>query len=61
MAQAYSEEIVHTDAKDGMELIRRNAKSAERIDTAMIEGANHLYTDRESAVARAPRLIETIA
>lgn len=35
-----------------LELIRRNAKSAARVDTAMIEGANHLYTDRESAVAR---------
>jgi hypothetical protein len=34
-----------------LELIRRNAKTAERVDTAMIEGANHLYTDRESAVA----------
>lgn len=45
-----------------LELIRRNAKSAERVDTAMIEGANHLYTDRESAAARVIlSWLETIA
>ena len=37
---------------DDLEMIRRNATSAERVDTAIVEGANHIYTDRESAVAR---------
>jgi pimeloyl-ACP methyl ester carboxylesterase len=39
------------DAAD-LELIRHNAKSAERVDTAMVEGANHIYTEREPAVAK---------
>lgn len=39
------------DASD-LEMIRRNAKSAERVDTAIVEGADHVYTGRESAVAR---------
>jgi pimeloyl-ACP methyl ester carboxylesterase len=39
------------DAAD-LEMIRRNAKAAERIDTAIVDGADHVYTGRESAVAR---------
>jgi pimeloyl-ACP methyl ester carboxylesterase len=39
------------DAAD-LELIRRNAKSAARVDTAIVDGADHVYTNREAAVAR---------
>ena len=35
-----------------LEMIRRNATSAERLHTAMIDGADHVYTGRESTVAR---------
>lgn len=38
------------DAAD-LELIRRNARAAARVDTAMIAGADHVYRGRESAVA----------
>jgi alpha/beta superfamily hydrolase len=33
--------------------VQRNARSSSRADTALIEGANHLYHDREEAVAKA--------
>jgi alpha-beta hydrolase superfamily lysophospholipase len=38
------------DAAD-LEMIRRNAKAAARVDTAIIEGADHVYRGREAAVA----------
>jgi pimeloyl-ACP methyl ester carboxylesterase len=44
--------VQDTGTAADLEMIRRNAKSAERVDTAMVEGANHIYTDRESVVAR---------
>ncbi|MFN8521669.1 MAG: alpha/beta fold hydrolase [Chloroflexota bacterium] len=36
-----------------LETIKRNARSAASADTALIEGANHLYQDREIVVAEA--------
>jgi pimeloyl-ACP methyl ester carboxylesterase len=33
-----------------LETIRQNARSASRVDTAMIEGADHVYTGREAEV-----------
>jgi pimeloyl-ACP methyl ester carboxylesterase len=39
------------DAAD-LEMIRRNAKAAARVDTAIIEGADHVYRGREAAVAQ---------
>jgi len=39
------------DAAD-LEMIRRNAKAAVRVDTAMVEGADHVYRGREAAVAQ---------
>jgi pimeloyl-ACP methyl ester carboxylesterase len=36
-----------------LETLKRNARSSERADTALIEGANHLYQDREEVVAKA--------
>ena len=44
--------VQDTGTAADLEMIRRNATSAERVDTAIVEGANHIYTDRESAVAR---------
>ncbi|HUE75952.1 MAG TPA: alpha/beta fold hydrolase [Chloroflexota bacterium] len=44
-----NEEWVGTAAD--LEMIRRNAKSAARIDTRMIDGADHTFTGRESDVA----------
>ena len=38
---------------EDLETLKRNARSSSRADTALIEGANHLYQDREEAVARA--------
>jgi pimeloyl-ACP methyl ester carboxylesterase len=35
-----------------LETIRQNARSASRVDTAMIEGADHSYTGREAEVGR---------
>jgi pimeloyl-ACP methyl ester carboxylesterase len=34
-----------------LEMIRRNATSAARVNTQMIEGADHVYTGHETAVA----------
>jgi pimeloyl-ACP methyl ester carboxylesterase len=34
-----------------LEMIRHKAKVAERVNTAIVEGADHFYTGRESAVA----------
>jgi pimeloyl-ACP methyl ester carboxylesterase len=44
--------IQDTGNETDLDMIRRNAKAAERIDTAIIDGADHVYTGRESAVAR---------
>jgi pimeloyl-ACP methyl ester carboxylesterase len=44
--------VQDTGTEADLEMIRRNARSAERIDTRMIDGADHVYTGRESAVAR---------
>lgn len=38
---------------DDLQKIKNNARSASRADTALIEGANHWYQDREDAVAQA--------
>jgi dienelactone hydrolase len=38
---------------DDLEMIRRNARSAARIDTRMIDGADHTFTGRETEVANA--------
>lgn len=43
--------VQDTGTAADLEMIRRNAKRATRVDTAMIEGADHIYTGRESAVA----------
>ena len=40
-------------APEDLEALQRNARSSERADTALIEGANHLYHGREEAVAKA--------
>jgi pimeloyl-ACP methyl ester carboxylesterase len=39
-------------APEDLETLKRNARSSARADTALIEGANHLYQGREEAVAR---------
>jgi pimeloyl-ACP methyl ester carboxylesterase len=44
--------IQDTGGWEDLDMIRRNATSAERIDTAIIDGADHVYTGRESAVAQ---------
>jgi hypothetical protein len=44
--------VQDTGTEADLEMILRNARSAERVDTAMIEGADHIYTGREPAVAR---------
>jgi pimeloyl-ACP methyl ester carboxylesterase len=44
--------VQDTGTVSDLEMIRRNAKAAARLDTAMVEGADHVYTNRESAVAR---------
>ena len=44
--------VQDTGTETDLAMIRRNAKAAASIDTAMIEGADHVYTGRESAVAR---------
>jgi hypothetical protein len=36
-----------------LETIRRNAAASARAETALIEGADHVYTGRENEVARA--------
>lgn len=40
-------------APEDLETLKRNARSAASADTALIEGANHLYVDREEVVAEA--------
>ena len=40
-------------APEDLETLKRNARASSRADTAPIEGANHLYHDREEAVAKA--------
>jgi pimeloyl-ACP methyl ester carboxylesterase len=40
-------------APEDLDTLKRNARSSERADTALIEGANHLYHDREEVVAQA--------
>jgi pimeloyl-ACP methyl ester carboxylesterase len=40
-------------APEDLETLKRNARSSERAETALIEGANHLYQDREEVVAKA--------
>jgi pimeloyl-ACP methyl ester carboxylesterase len=40
-------------APEDLETIKRNASSSTFADTALIEGANHLYHDREEVVAKA--------
>jgi len=49
---AFFGSVQDTGTAADLEMIRRNAKSAERVDTAIVEGADHVYTGRESAVAR---------
>jgi pimeloyl-ACP methyl ester carboxylesterase len=44
--------VQDTGGWEDHDMIRRNATSAERIDTAIIDGADHVYTGRESAVAQ---------
>src|SRR5215207_7515239 len=44
--------VQDTGTEVDLEMIRRNAKAAERVDTAIIDGADHVYTGREWAVAR---------
>jgi pimeloyl-ACP methyl ester carboxylesterase len=54
--------VQDTGTAADLELIRRNARSAARVDTAIVESANHIYTDREAAVARVIlNWLETIA
>lgn len=36
-----------------LDMLKRNARSSSRADTALIEGADHVYTGREEAVAQA--------
>jgi hypothetical protein len=33
--------------------MKRNARSSSRADTALIDGADHLYQDREEVAAKA--------
>jgi dienelactone hydrolase len=40
-------------APEDLETLKRNARSSARADTALIEGANHLYHDREEVAAKA--------
>ena len=40
-------------APAALETIKRNARSSARAETALIEGADHCYTGREEAVAKA--------
>jgi dienelactone hydrolase len=40
-------------APEDLDTIERNARASAKADTALIEGANHLYQDRETAVAQA--------
>jgi pimeloyl-ACP methyl ester carboxylesterase len=40
-------------APEDLDTLKRNARSSERADTALIEGANHLYHGREEVVAQA--------
>ncbi|MCC6173960.1 MAG: alpha/beta fold hydrolase [Chloroflexi bacterium] len=40
-------------APTDLETLKRNARSSVRADTALIEGADHWYHDRETMVARA--------
>jgi len=40
-------------APEDLETLKRNARSSSRADTALIEGANHLYQGREEVVAKA--------
>jgi pimeloyl-ACP methyl ester carboxylesterase len=44
--------IQDTGGQEDLDMIRRNAASAERVDTAIVDGADHVYTGRESAVAQ---------
>jgi len=44
--------VQDTGDQADLEMIRRNAKATERVDTAIVEGADHVYTGRESAVAQ---------
>jgi pimeloyl-ACP methyl ester carboxylesterase len=44
--------IQDTGGQEDLDMIRRNATSAERVDTAIVDGADHVYTGRESAVAQ---------
>jgi pimeloyl-ACP methyl ester carboxylesterase len=44
--------VQDTGTEVDLEMIRRNARAAERVDIAIIDGADHVYTGRESAVAR---------
>jgi pimeloyl-ACP methyl ester carboxylesterase len=38
---------------EDLDTLKRNARSSSQADTALIEGANHLYHDRETEVAKA--------
>jgi pimeloyl-ACP methyl ester carboxylesterase len=40
-------------APEDLETLKGNARSSARANTALIEGANHLYQDREEVVAKA--------
>ena len=40
-------------APEDLETMKRNARSSSRAETALIEGANHLYQGREEVVAKA--------
>jgi hypothetical protein len=44
--------VQDTGDEADLALIRRNAKVAARVDTAIVDGADHVYTNRESAVAK---------
>jgi alpha-beta hydrolase superfamily lysophospholipase len=41
----------HVAAPEDLEIIRRNAKGAARLETQVIEGADHFYAQHESEVA----------
>jgi dienelactone hydrolase len=44
--------VQDTGDEADLQMIRRNAKAAASVDTAMIEGGDHVYAGREAAVAR---------
>ena len=47
-----SEEKTEEQIRIALDTIRRNAVTSVRVDTLVIEGANHIYSDREEEAAR---------